>query len=79
MPGIFRHTRARAYCARRAYSNIIAHRRRMELIEGPELVDETIEEEGTSSLLTSLRAPKASELARKRKLLHRIVSHATII
>ena len=51
----------------------------MELIEGPELVDETIEGEGTSSLLTSLRAPKTSELARKRKLLHRIVSHATII
>ena len=32
-------------------SYILAHRRRM---EGPELVDETIEGEGTSSLLTSL-------------------------
>ena len=39
--------------------------RRMELIEGPELVDETIEGEGTSSMLTLLRAPKASELERE--------------
>ena len=53
---------ARAYCARRV--GIARPRRCMELIEGPELVDDTID---TISPVTSLRAPKASELARKRK------------